>query len=521
MKKWIWIGVVAVVAIFFYATYNGFVNREEGLKSAWSNVETQYQRRADLIPNLVNTVKGYAAHETQTLNEVTEARARATSINLSADDLTPERLAQFQRAQAEVRSALGRLIAVSESYPDLKANQNFLELQAQLEGTENRIAVARKDFNAAAQQYNVSVRRFPANLVARMFGFGQKPYFESAEGAAAAPQVTFLMISERSRGYVLGAIAAASYGLNPLFALPLYGAGLGVDSVLFYRYVLAVVMLGALMLFRRQSFALRRRDVLPLAAMGVLFSVSSLLLFESYNLMDAGIASTILFVYPVMVAVIMAVGFRERVTAATVVSIALACGGISLLYKGGDGATLNLAGVVLVFLSALSYAVWIVAVNRSSLKDLPTEKLTFYCLVFGSLVYVVRLRGCADLQPVPSPLMWVNAVALALFPTIVSLVAMAGAIRRIGSTPTAILGALEPVTALFFGVAVFGERFTLRIGTGVLLILVAVTLIIAGKSIRIPTSVTHLARWMARPRLPRWAVRWARRLPLPRIRRTR
>ena len=191
MKKWIWIGVVAVVAIFFYATYNGFVNREEGLKSAWSNVETQYQRRADLIPNLVNTVKGYAAHETQTLNEVTEARARATSINLSADDLTPERLAQFQRAQAEVRSALGRLIAVSESYPDLKANQNFLELQAQLEGTENRIAVARKDFTAAAQQYNVSVRRFPANLVARMFGFGQKPYFESAEGAAAAPQVTF------------------------------------------------------------------------------------------------------------------------------------------------------------------------------------------------------------------------------------------------------------------------------------------------------------------------------------------
>ena len=191
MKKWIWIGAVAVVVIFFYATYNGFVNKEEGLKGAWADVETQYQRRADLIPNLVNTVKGYAAHETQTLNEVTEARARATSINLSADDLTPGKLAEFQQAQAQVRSALGRLIAVSESYPDLKANQNFLELQAQLEGTENRIAVARKDFNAAAQQYNVSVRRFPANLVARMFGFGQKPYFESAEGAAAAPQVTF------------------------------------------------------------------------------------------------------------------------------------------------------------------------------------------------------------------------------------------------------------------------------------------------------------------------------------------
>ena len=327
------------------------------------------------------------------------------------------------------------------------------------------------------------------------------------------------MISERSRGYVLGAIAAASYGLNPLFALPLYGVGMSPDSVLFYRYVLAVVMLGALMLFRRQSFALTRHDILPLAVMGVLFALSSLLLFQSYNLMDAGIASTILFVYPVMVAVIMAVGFHERVTAATVFSIALACGGIGLLYKGRDGATLSLVGVLLVFLSALAYAVYIVGVNRSSLKNLSTEKLTFYSLLFGSLVYVVRLRGGADLQAIPSPLMWVNAVSLALFPTIVSLVTMAGAIRRIGSTPTAILGALEPVTALFFGVVVFGEQFTLRIGVGVSLILVAVTLIIAGKSIRIPTSVTHLARWMARPRLPRWAVRWAHRLPLPRIRR--
>ena len=327
------------------------------------------------------------------------------------------------------------------------------------------------------------------------------------------------MISERSRGYVLGAIAAASYGLNPLFALPLYGVGMSPDSVLFYRYVLAVVMLGALMLFRRQSFALTRHDILPLAVMGVLFALSSLLLFQSYNLMDAGIASTILFVYPVMVAVIMAVGFHERVTAGTVFSIALACGGIGLLYKGGDGATLSLVGVLLVFLSALAYAVYIVGVNRSSLKNLSTEKLTFYSLLFGSLVYVVRLRGGADLQAIPSPLMWVNAVSLALFPTIVSLVTMAGAIRRIGSTPTAILGALEPVTALFFGVVVFGEQFTLRIGVGVSLILVAVTLIIAGKSIRIPTSVTHLARWMARPRLPRWAVRWAHRLPLPRIRR--
>lgn len=291
------------------------------------------------------------------------------------------------------------------------------------------------------------------------------------------------MASERVRGYVLGAVAAASYGLNPLFALPMYAAGMGADSVLFYRYVLAVALLGALMLVRRRSFALHRRDVVPLVVMGLLMSASSLLLFESYHFMDAGVASTILFVYPVMVAVIMAVGFHERLTAASVLSIALACAGISLLYKGGDGATLNLTGVVLVFFSALSYAVYIVGVNRSSLRTMSTEKLTFYCLLFGSLIYVVRLRGCAELQPVPEPLLWINALSLALFPTVISLVAMAGAIRRIGSTPTAILGALEPVTAVIFGVAVFGERLTPRIVCGMGLIILAVSLIVAGGSL--------------------------------------
>ena len=194
MKKVIWIVVVVLVVLFISGScsaYNRMVTAEETVNTTWADVEAQYQRRSDLIPNLVNPVKGYAAHETQSLNEVTEARARATSINLSADDLTPERLAQCQRAQAEVRSALGRLIAVSESYPDLKANQNFLELQAQLEGTENRISVARKEFNEVAKTYNVAVRRFPANLVAKLFGFGQKPYFEAAEGTETAPRVQF------------------------------------------------------------------------------------------------------------------------------------------------------------------------------------------------------------------------------------------------------------------------------------------------------------------------------------------
>ena len=191
MKKWIALGVVVLAALWAFSTYNGLVTKDEAVSTAWSNVETQYQRRADLIPNLVNTVKGYAAHESATLEGVVAARAAATSINLSAEELTPEKLAQYQAAQSEVRTALGRLIAIAENYPDLKANQNFLELQAQLEGTENRIAVARKEFNEVAKRYNVAVRRFPANLVAGAFGFDKKAYFEAAEGTAQAPAVAF------------------------------------------------------------------------------------------------------------------------------------------------------------------------------------------------------------------------------------------------------------------------------------------------------------------------------------------
>lgn len=190
-KSWILLGVLAVLLIFVYSTYNGFVNKEEGVNAAWADVETQYQRRSDLIPMLVNTVKGYSAHESKTLTEVTEARAKATSLNVSAEDLTPEKMAQFQRAQSQIGAALGRLLAVSESYPDLKASQNFRDLQAQLEGTENRISVARGNFNKVARAYNVAIRRFPANLVAGICGFSQKAYFEAAESSAEAPKVEF------------------------------------------------------------------------------------------------------------------------------------------------------------------------------------------------------------------------------------------------------------------------------------------------------------------------------------------
>ncbi len=191
-KTWIIVLVIVVaLALLLIPSYNGLVSKEEAVNSAWSNVETQYQRRADLIPNLVNTVKGYATHEQETLTAVTDARARATQMTVSADNLTPEALAEYNRAQGEVGSAIGRLLMVAENYPELKANQNFLELQAQLEGTENRISVARRDFITAAEAYNNKVRRAPGNIVAMLFGFDQKPYFDAAEGAEVAPTVQF------------------------------------------------------------------------------------------------------------------------------------------------------------------------------------------------------------------------------------------------------------------------------------------------------------------------------------------
>ena len=185
------IAVIAIAAIWGVSAYNGLVKMDESVSTAWSNVENQYQRRADLIPNLVNTVKGYAAHEKETLEAVMAARSKATQMTVDADNLTPEKLQEYQKAQGEIGAALGRLLAITENYPDLKANQNFMELQAQLEGTENRISVERRNFNEVARTYNTSIRTFPKNILAGMFGFDKRPYFEAEEGANKAPEVKF------------------------------------------------------------------------------------------------------------------------------------------------------------------------------------------------------------------------------------------------------------------------------------------------------------------------------------------
>ena len=288
-----------------------------------------------------------------------------------------------------------------------------------------------------------------------------------------------VFMNTKVKGYILGAVAAATYGMNPLFTLPLYKEGMNPDSVLFFRYLFAIPILGIMLKARGRSFSLKRKEILPLVILGWLVAISSLTLFQSYNYMEAGIASTILFVYPILVALIMAVAFKEKITLQTVLCIFLALSGIGLLYKGGDGTTLSLVGVGLVMASALSYAIYIVGVNRPILKDVATLKVTFYVLLFGLSLFLIRVDFGQSLHVVDKWYLWGNLIALAIF-------------------PTAILGALEPVTAVFFGVTIFGESLTPRLCCGIVLIILAVTFIIAGSNI-----TTHLVRFRKLfPRLP-------------------
>ncbi len=284
------------------------------------------------------------------------------------------------------------------------------------------------------------------------------------------------------KGATYGVIAAVSYGMNPLFALPLYDEGLTVDSVLFYRFSLAALLLGVILKIRKQSLAISKREIFPLLLFGMIFSSSSWLFYQSFLYMDAGIACTILFVYPVIVALIMALFFKEHISLLTCGCIALALTGIVLLYKGDGKASLSTIGMVLVMLGALAYSIYIIGVNQSaSLRNIPAGKLTFWAMLFGSLLFVVRLNLLTDLQPLVSTKAWVNTLSMAFFPTVISMVCISLAVHLIGSTYTAILGALEPVTALVFGVIVFNEQITPRIILGVILILLSASLIVSAK----------------------------------------
>lgn len=275
--------------------------------------------------------------------------------------------------------------------------------------------------------------------------------------------------------------AAVCYGTNPLGALNLYAEGMNTPSVLFYRFGLAWLIVAVVMLFRRESLKVDRREFLTLTALGVLFIFSSLTLYLSFHLMPAGVASTILFTYPVMTAAIMAVFFRERIRTGTITSILLSFAGVLLLYWSDGGGTLHIGGVALVLVSALTYALYIIVVDKSPLA-MSSFKINFYVLFYcaAGMALFALLSG-QPLQLPPTPRAWLWVSWLAVVPAIMALVMMVYAAKYIGSTPTAILGALEPTTAVLIGVLVFAEPFTLRLLCGIALILAAVTIVVLGK----------------------------------------
>ncbi len=291
-------------------------------------------------------------------------------------------------------------------------------------------------------------------------------------------------MSKKLIGILCAIGAAVCYGTNPLGALNLYTEGMNTPSVLFYRFGLAWVIVAVVMLFRKESLKVSKREFLTLTALGVLFIFSSLTLYLSFRLMPAGVASTILFTYPVMTAVIMTLFFHERVRLGTVASLALSLVGVLLLYWGDPGGALHLGGVVLVLVSALTYALYIIVVDKSPLA-MSSFKINFYVLFYcaAGMALFALLSGQPLMLP-PTPRAWLWVGWLAVVPAIMALVMMVYAAKYLGSTPTAILGALEPTTAVLIGVFIFSEPFTLRLLLGIVLILAAVVLVVLAKDNR-------------------------------------
>lgn len=282
-----------------------------------------------------------------------------------------------------------------------------------------------------------------------------------------------------TKGTLCGCLSAVSYGMNPLCALKLYEDGFTPLSVLFYRFLLATILLGCFMVARKSHFAVQRKDMPVLALLGVLFALSSISYFVSFHYMSAGVAATLVFSYPVMVALIMAVFFHERQQPVTWGAIALAGVGVALLSEGDNGKPIVLYGMAIILFSALTYALYIVTINRSGIR-MSSLKLTFYAMLvcLFCIVLFVPLSGEMVIQPLQTPSEWFYAVFLGLVPTVISLVLMAMAVKLIGSTSTAVMGALEPVTAVVIGMTIFGESLSFRLAVGIVLILIAVLVII-------------------------------------------
>lgn len=290
-------------------------------------------------------------------------------------------------------------------------------------------------------------------------------------------------MNRRFKGYLIGIVAAATYGLNPLFALHLYAEGLTTPVVLLFRYLLAIPIVALMIKTRGRNFRVTLRQLLAIAALGLMMGFSSLALFESYHCMEASIASTMLFVYPIMTAVLMAMLYRERVGWITWMCMFIALAGLGLLTKG-DTSTVSLKGVAWVMGSSLSYALYLIWVGRPLVAGLGTLKITFYALLFGLLIFIGQIIAGDGSPALPTSVSaWCNLLGLALLPTAVSLICTNVAIRLIGSTPTAILGVFEPVTAVVIGVCVFHEVISMRQFVGLMLVLVSVSLVIGGKDV--------------------------------------
>lgn len=283
------------------------------------------------------------------------------------------------------------------------------------------------------------------------------------------------------KGYSLAALAAATYGTNPVFAVPLYEHGMNPTTVLLLRYALGIPALAVMILARGHRLLLSQNEIIPVAILGVLMGISSLTLFEAYNYMNSGIASTLLFVYPVMVALMMTFFFHERFRITTGICLVVMTAGLMMLLRAPSGESISGMGVLLVMLSSLTYAIYLVMTNVSAVvRHIPTLKLLMWQLIFGCLVFLFMLLIGTPLTPVMKSADWINIVCLALLPTVVSLTCTTVAIHCIGSTPTAIFGALEPVTAVVLSVLVLGQSLTSRELAGGLLIVAATTLVVGG-----------------------------------------
>lgn len=291
------------------------------------------------------------------------------------------------------------------------------------------------------------------------------------------------MLSEKLKGYLCGIVSGATYGMIPLFSLPVLHEGLGFDSLLFYRYLMAAAAMALIQVVRRRSLAISLRDVPLVVLLGVLFAFSSVFMFMAFDYMPTGLVSTMYFVYPVITALIMSLFFRERMTWVRLLSLVLALGGIAMLYVSDGDERISLFGVALTFAAALVYALYIIITNKSRIRKVPSSTLAFWSLAVGTVVFFVRADCGMALQAVPSIKAWGFILMLAIVPTVVSCTALVLSIRFVGSTVTSILGASEPVTAVLCGTLVFAEPMSWRIFFGIVTIIVAVLVLVAGDEI--------------------------------------